>query len=342
MLRNDGRAASAPRAPFISSAIEWPTVVLIAGCYGAWLAAGTVGWFFSPWIAIAILTITVALQSSLMHEAAHGHPTRNGILNEILVGLPLGIVYPYRRFKKLHLCHHADERLTDPFDDPESYYQAFWRHETLPVWLRTLLSFNNTMVGRFLIGPALSNAAFLASDLKLLRAGDLGVQRAWRNHLVGLAVMLPILVVAFNMPLWLYLVPVYLGQSLIAIRTFAEHQWSERPDGRTIIVERSPLALLFLNNNLHLVHHKLPTVPWYELPSRFRARREEWVRMNGGYVFPNYLALFRAFALKRKEPIVHPVLRRQPEPGRAFRPRIRARSVHGAGSAPVPAEPSTE
>jgi fatty acid desaturase len=38
------------------------------------------------------------------------------------VFLPIGLVWPFRRFKALHLRHHADERLTDPFDDPESYY----------------------------------------------------------------------------------------------------------------------------------------------------------------------------------------------------------------------------
>ena len=32
----------------------------------------------------------------------------------------------------MHLRHHADERLTDPFDDPESYYQALWQHDELP------------------------------------------------------------------------------------------------------------------------------------------------------------------------------------------------------------------
>ena len=68
--------------------VEWRTVALIAGCYGVWLAAGTIGWSLSPWLAIVALTLTVALQSSLMHEAAHGHPTRNGVMNEALVGLP--------------------------------------------------------------------------------------------------------------------------------------------------------------------------------------------------------------------------------------------------------------
>ena len=64
--------------------------------------------------------------------------------------------------------------------------------------------------------------------------------------------------------------------------------------------------------------------------------------MNNGYVFPNYFALLKEYAFKPKEPVVHPVLRRAPEPGRAFRPRVRARSVSGLGTAPVPAEPPKE
>src|SRR5690606_22139414 len=174
-------------------------------------------------------------------------------------------------------------------------------------------------------------------------AGDRAVRKAWLLHLIGLAMVLPAIVYGFGMPLWLYvLVPAWLGQSLISIRTFAEHQWSERPDGRTVIVERSPLALLFLNNNLHLVHHKMPTVPWYRLPALFRERREEWLAMNDGYAYPNYLAMLRDFAFRAKEPVVHPVLRRAAESGRSFAPRIRARNVGGHGTAPVPARPPKE
>ncbi|MBR7508578.1 fatty acid desaturase, partial [Mycobacterium tuberculosis] len=69
---------------------------------------------------------------SLQHEALHGHPTRSGWLNELLVSLPLGLFYPYRRYKHLHLKHHADERLTDPYDDPESYYRALGDWDKLP------------------------------------------------------------------------------------------------------------------------------------------------------------------------------------------------------------------
>jgi fatty acid desaturase len=324
--------------------IEWPTIALIVASHGAWLALGLWVWPEWPLVALAGLGIVLALHSSLMHEASHGHPTRSSTLNETLVALPIGLVWPFRRFKSTHLRHHADDRLTDPFDDPESYYRALWRHERFPEAMKAVLAVNNTMVGRMLLNPWLGSIGFLISDARAMLAGDRLVARAWLLHGLGLAIVLPVVRFGFGIPLWLYLlVPVWLGQSLISVRTFAEHQWSERPDGRTIIVERSPLSFLFLNNNLHLVHHKMPNVAWYRLPALFSERREEWVRMNGGYVFPNYRALLSAYAFRPKEPVVHPVLRRVPEPGRAFRPRLRMRNVSGlAGTAPVPTEPAKD
>lgn len=323
--------------------VEWPTVFLIAACYGAWLAAGLYLWPSYPILALLVLALTVALQSSIVHEVLHGHPTRNALVNEALVSLPIGLIWPYRRFKTIHLRHHADEKLTDPFDDPESYYRALWQHEELPQAMKLLLRINNTMAGRFVLGPLLSCIGFFVDDAKAIFAGDKAIRKAWLLHGLGLAIVLPVIQFWFGIPLWLYvLVPVWLGHSLISIRTFAEHQWSEHPEGRTIIIERSPLSLLFLNNNLHFVHHKSPTVAWYRLPALFQERRDEWLRMNKGYAYPNYLALIRAYAFRAKEPVCHPALRRSPEPGRAFTPRVRARNVHGLGTAPVPAEPPKE
>lgn len=300
------------------TSVEWPTIALIVLCYGTWLAAGFLLWPSWPIVALLILGFAIALQSSLMHEVVHGHPTRNARQNEAFVFVPIGLAWPYRRFKTLHLRHHADERLTDPFDDPESYYQALWRHEKMPAWLRGLLRLNNTMIGRFVIGPWLSVVGFVIGDFMSILAGDRLVRRAWLLHGVGLAIVVPIVVFGFGIPFWLYvLVPVWLGQSMIAIRTFAEHQWSDDPHGRTVIVEKTPLSFLFLNNNLHFVHHASPTVAWYKLPKLFRERRDEWVRMNSGYVFPNYLAMLKAYAFKAKEPVVHPALRSTRECGGA-------------------------
>ncbi|WP_182549260.1 fatty acid desaturase [Phyllobacterium myrsinacearum] len=322
--------------------LEWPTLGLMIVCYGLWFIAGLYIYTAAPFFALVLMAVAVAFHSSLQHEALHGHPTRSGMLNEILVSLPIGLFYPYRRYKHLHLKHHADERLTDPYDDPESYYRALGDWEKLPAVLKALLNWNNTLLGRIIIGPALMIVGFLFTDIKLIAGGDRKVRTAWLLHGIGFVPMFALLL-AFGIPLWLYaLTAVYWGLAIIAIRSYCEHQWSERPDGRTIIVEKSPLALLFLNNNLHFVHHKRPTVPWYQLPKLYREQREEWKTMNGGYVFRNYFEILRAYAFHSKEDVVHPVLRREPATARAFRPRRHGISLQGGTSVPIPAEPPTE
>ena len=320
--------------------VEWPTVLLVLFCYGIWFAAGAFVWPAFPVVALLLMAFSIALHSSLSHEVLHGHPTRDARLNEACVFLPLGLAWPYRRFKTLHLRHHADERLTDPMDDPESYYKALWRHDAMPRWLKTLLRINNTMVGRFILGPWLSVIGFIAGDARLIAEGDRNIALAWILHAAGLAIVVPAVIYGFGIPFWLYvLVPVWLGQSMIAIRTFAEHQWDEAPEGRTVIVERTPLSFLFLNNNLHFVHHASPTVAWYKLPKLFKEKRDEWVRMNNGYVFPNYLAMLKAYAFKAKEPVVHPVLRSTPECGGAGARLTKRNEERAASSASqVPAE----
>lgn len=321
--------------------MEWPTIALTVVCYGLWFAAGLWLWPVAPAAALAVMAVMVALHSSLQHEALHGHPTRDARLNEALVFLPLGLFYPYRRFKALHLRHHHDERLTDPYDDPESYYRAEGEHAAFPKWLKRLLHLNNTMAGRFLLGPALMVVGFKKSEWR--QAGDREVQKAWLLHGVGVVAVLAIVWRGFGMNPLLYAVTsAYFGLALITIRTFAEHRWEQKAEGRTIIVEKSMLSLLFLNNNLHLVHHKLPTAAWYRLPALYRARRDEWIAQNGGYVLPNYRAMAAAWLFTAKEPVVHPALHRLSAATRAFMPRVRARNVAGGGALPVPAEPAKD
>ncbi len=291
--------------------IEWPTIWLIASCYGIWFVAGLWLWPSLPLIALVLMGLAVALHSSLMHEVLHGHPTRNRWINEMLVCLPIGLIWPYRRFKSLHLHHHRDESLTDPFDDPESYYHAKWRYERMPAFVKTVLRLNNNMILRTLLGPVLGVVGLLWSDVSAIIKGDKAVASAWLIHMALAVPAVWLLVSVFAIPLWLYvLVPVWVGHGLIAIRTFAEHQWSENSDGRSIIVEKTILSFLFLNNNLHIVHHENPTIAWYELPTKYWSDRDGWLAKNGHYVYPTYWSMFRRYAFKLKEPVVHPVWRK--------------------------------
>lgn len=92
------------------------------------------------------------------------------------------------------------------------------------------------------------------------------------------------------------------------IRTFLEHRAHETAQGRTVVIEDTgPLAFLFLNNNLHIVHHMHPGVPWYALPRLYRARRAEFLAANDGYFYRNYLQIFRNYLLRAKDPVPHPL-----------------------------------
>ena len=288
--------------------IEWPTIGMIVICYGTWLLAGLYIWPEYPIVALLVMAVTAALHSSLQHEVLHGHPTNKAWLNELFVGvLPLAPAYPFRRFKALHLRHHNDEHLTDPYDDPESYYLDGRKWHEISGVLRLILSINNTMIGRVIIGPALMVWGFVGSELKLAMKGDGKVLNAWALHLPALVFLFAILHYGFGIPFWLYLfTSAYLGMSIISVRTYCEHQAAANINHRTVIVEHSPLSWLFLNNNLHLVHHKAPGLAWYKLPALMRERRAEWVSLNDGYVFGGYLAVFKHFAFKAKEPVVHP------------------------------------
>jgi fatty acid desaturase len=299
------------RKQFSWRSVEWPTVVVLVGCYAAWLLATSFYTQLGGLLAIVILAPLVTLHSSLQHEALHGHPTRSAALNEALVWPPLGLLFPYRRFKALHLRHHNDAALTDPYDDPESFYLAIADWQGLPGWLQRVLDFNNTFFGRFTIGPLVMLVGFVGSELRLIQDGDRKALAAWLHHFAGVALVLTWATYVCGIPAWLYLGTAYLGLSILTVRTFAEHQAHEAPGGRTVIVEASPVfGLLFLNNNLHYVHHEHPRVPWYELPALYRSRKAEFLAANGSYSFGGYGEMFRRYLFRRKTPVPHPILRR--------------------------------
>lgn len=286
---------------------EWPTIGLMLACYAGWAVATT--WAVSLWLplGVALAIVAIALHSSLTHEALHGHPFRSGRLNEATVFLCLGLFVPYRRFRDLHLAHHEDSVLTDPYDDPESNYMdpAVWAR--LPRWAQVLLRVNNTLAGRMVLGPAISIYALLRDDLRAIRAGDRSVRRAWALHVAG---VLPVLawVVWSPMPAWAYLLAAYAGFSVLKIRTFLEHRAHERASGRTVVIEdKGPLALIFLNNNLHVVHHMHPRAAWYRLPQLFDENREKYLKRNGGYYYRSYAEIFARHFLRAKDPVPHPL-----------------------------------
>ena len=110
--------------PPLKRRIEWPTAALAFVIYASWLMA-TYFYRDLPWWGLpAIGGWIIAWQLNLQHETIHGHPTRKRAVNEAIGCWPLSLWLPYSIYRSTHLAHHRDENLTDPLDDPESYYWA--------------------------------------------------------------------------------------------------------------------------------------------------------------------------------------------------------------------------
>lgn len=293
----------------LKTGIEWRTLLLAVLC---WLAYGLLTYFWQDlgWLIVApVGAYLLCFYGSLQHEAVHGHPTRWDLVNEVLVSLPIGLLFPYRRYKTMHITHHNNDHLTDPARDPESSYLEPQAWTGLPRPLRWLYTLNNSLLGRLVLGPAITAVRFLSQEIQLITGGNFGVARIWAAHLIGVMLVWAWISGVCGMAMWQYALGMaYWGLSLTLLRSFAEHRAHGNTGCRTIIVESNPLiSLMFLNNNLHMAHHERPGLAWYQLPSYYRDNKDRLLRDNCGYLIKGYRRLFADFALKPKEPVAHPL-----------------------------------
>lgn len=291
-----------------SDRLEWPTLAVAAAIYGGF---GLLSWFHHDlpgWLLLPLAAYIVAWHGSLQHEVIHGHPTPWPIVNRVLVLPVLWLWMPFERYRDLHQRHHRDERLTDPLCDPESYYLSRAAWQQLPAWRRALRWIYNTLAGRLLLGPLFAVGHLLHEEGRLLWIGHFGLLPVWGLHLLSVALVLGWVIGVCGIPLAEYLLWfVYPGISLSLLRSYLEHRAVPDWRQRTVAIEAGPLfSLLFLNNNLHVLHHAEPGLPWYRLPARWRERRAELLAANGGYHYRGYGEIVAHYLLWPKEAPYHP------------------------------------
>lgn len=294
---------------------EWPTLCVVVLCYGLFAISTVLAPHYNLIAATVLLTLSIALHSSLQHEVLHGHPFRWQWLSDLLVLPAIGLFVSYERFRETHLSHHMDPNLTDPYDDPESNYQHPENWARLNGIFRAVLRFNNTLLGRMLIGPSIGTAAFVAADIRSILKGDRAIIRAYVLHAIGLVPVIWWIATIGTLPVWAYVTAAYSGLSLLKIRTFLEHRAHESVPGRTVVIEdNGPLAFLFLNNNYHSVHHAHPQLPWFALPKFYMSRRASFLKRNQDYIYNNYAEVFRQYFLHGKDPVPHPLMAMEDNP----------------------------
>jgi fatty acid desaturase len=288
--------------------VELPTLFLIFFVYAGWLAV-TYAYAHMPLafvVPVGVLLIT--LHGSLQHEIVHGHPTRWFDFNRALGMVPLSLWMPYERYRQTHRAHHIDDRLTDPLDDPESYYWTPEEWARVGALSRLFLKAEQTLAGRVVIGCLFRIVRFLRSEFLGIVRDERDLRAIWIEHFLWCIPVVLWLHYVCHMPIWLYLVAMVVpANGIQLIRSFAEHRARPSARERIAVVEGSwILGPLFLFNNLHSLHHESPTTPWYRYIKRYRQNRERLIAENGGLVYSTYFDVARRFMFRPHDEHPHP------------------------------------
>jgi fatty acid desaturase len=289
---------------------DGPTWVVALLIYAAW---GALIWYNALlpwWILMPVGAYLLAWHFSLQHEAIHSFRGVPAWLRFAVVFPPIGLWFPFPLYRKSHSTHHRDIHLTLPGVDTESYYVRKQDWERMGTVWRSLLLFNQTLVGRLLIGPALRLWSLASKESQRVAKGDYTHLPHWGVHAVALALLFWFISGVCRFPWWQYCLLIgYPGMSLSLLRAFTEHRAAEDSQERTASVESNVIfGLLYLYNNLHVVHHLQPTMPWYDIPRYYRENRESLLKRNGDFSYKGYAVFVRQYFLKPVFSPVHPFL----------------------------------
>ena len=268
--------------------LEIPTWALIFGVYGAWAILIAFHLALLPVVWILLMSLVLALFGSLCHELLHGHPSDHQLLSDA-IGTPALSFYPYFEYKRSHLKHHDDVYLTKPGIDPESFFIDPIQWRTMNRIQKGLATFNMTLMGRLLFGPLRTYIGLAKCAIADFKSKNTSRKNQWLFYFGNILLISWLLFSYFQVSPGAYLMAVYIGHSLIALRSFYEHQTHADPTHRIVIVDSNLFfGLLFLFNNLHVVHHQHPGLAWYLIPGEYRRNKQKYRQSNGGFNFTGY------------------------------------------------------
>lgn len=228
---------------------------------------------------------------TLEHECTHRTPFASDRLCD-RAGQVCGLVLilPFAWFRAFHLAHHRFTNL--PGEDPEldspkpaTVRQWAWHVSGLPYWGAAVRLMLRLCLGR-------EEARYIASRALPRMQREARVM-AVLYALAGLSLFLS------PLPLWLWIVPVLLGQPFLRLYLLAEH--GDCPfvanmfeNTRTTFTNRI-VRFLAWNMPYHVEHHVYPAVPFHRLPELHEAMRDELKVTAAGYA-----AFSRAYLARRR------------------------------------------
>jgi len=240
-----------------------------------WVAVGWPLW----WAVLVPYGIALVFLFTLAHEATHKTPFATDWMNEVaghMAGLVL--ILPFEWFRRFHMAHH---RFTnDPERDPELIGP---KPDTWPAFL---LHVSGVPYWRGMIGQTWANAFGRVEADYLSERSMPRIRTEARVYLVVYAV-LALTLIWSPLVLWLWMVPVLLGQPFLRLYLLAEHgrcpaAANMLDNSRTTYTNRV-VRFLAWNMPYHAEHHAYPMVPFCQLPAFHERAQAHLVNTSEGY-----------------------------------------------------------
>ncbi len=233
------------------------------------------------WLAMMPLGITLVFLFALEHEATHKTPFENARMNEV-VGFVCGVVLllPFQWFRYFHMAHHR--YTNDPDRDPELLAGGApdmrWGvilHVTgIPYW-------------RGMIRKVWRNAFDENRDVYVPAPAKRRVKREARL-MIGIYLGVALLSLLNPVLIWIWVVPVIIGQPFLRMYLLAEHGRcafvaNMLANTRTTYTNKL-VRFLAWNMPYHIEHHTFPNVPFYNLPQLNEIMAAHLIETQEGYI----------------------------------------------------------
>lgn len=217
---------------------------------------------------------------TLMHECTHQTPFATPWLNDAVghIIAPL-LALPFIWFRYFHLAHH--KYTNDPTRDPEIATEP--RPQTMSHWLIYLSGARYWHAAL----PRLWANASGQIDAPYLPARRHRSMQIEARLILMLYAMAGFSLVWTPLLIWLWLVPVLIGQPFLRAYLLAEHGLCPPvadmlENTRTTFTNRV-VRLLAWNMPYHIEHHSLPNVPFHHLPALHELIRAHLKSTSNGY-----------------------------------------------------------
>lgn len=265
-------AHAVPSPRIALPAVSVPPLLLFAGSVTLWgastwlLLAGLV----PPVVTVVLNTVVTFAMYTVVHESAHHSAGKLTWVNEVLGRLAVPFVAAYSAFPSLRYVHGEHHRHTNASvrDDPDAWTSRGPRWQLPLRWLTLDVAYARCYLTRLRVRPPQE----LAEALVVLSAAlSAGIGLVATGH--GLELLL------------VYLLPQRLGLALLAWSFgWLPHHGLPAADAvdrfattRVRVGLERLLTPVLLAQNLHLVHHLHPAVPFHRYRRVWLENREAYL-----------------------------------------------------------------